>query len=113
MIRTLLSVVVLMAAGVSAAARQQAAVPAPAAFDGYWIGVGHIGVKELRIGVEITSASEGRRVIRVAGQRRARTTRIEYRHRRPACIRRPHSGQLRGRLTDRATTGRRVAAVGL
>ena len=62
MIRTFLGVVILIAAGITSAAHQQATAPVPVAFDGYWIGVGHIGVKELRIGVEITSATEGRRV---------------------------------------------------
>ena len=61
MTRTLFSVVVLMAAGVGVAAHQQAA-PVGAAFDGYWIGVAHVGVKELRIGIEVTAGAEGRRV---------------------------------------------------
>jgi hypothetical protein len=62
MIRRFLGVVVLVVAGVTAAAQQQAAVPVPAAFDGYWLGIAQVGVKELRIGVDVTSGSEGRRV---------------------------------------------------
>jgi uncharacterized protein len=62
MIRATLSGVIAFVTVVSVAARQQAASHGTAAFDGYWIGVGHIGVKELRIGVEIASAPEGRRV---------------------------------------------------
>ena len=62
MIRATLSAVILFAATHSLAAGEQTVVQGPAVFDGYWIGVGQIGVKELRISVEITSASEGRRV---------------------------------------------------
>jgi hypothetical protein len=51
-----------MAAGAAVAAHQQAAAPVGVAFDGYWIGIAHVGVKELRIGIEVTPGPEGRRV---------------------------------------------------
>jgi pimeloyl-ACP methyl ester carboxylesterase len=62
MMRTFFAVVVLVAAGATLTAHQQSAAQVNTTFDGYWIGVGYIGVKELRIGIEVTRAQEGPKV---------------------------------------------------
>jgi uncharacterized protein len=61
MIRTSLASVILLAASASVAAQQPSAHET-SVFDGYWLGVTHVGVKELRVAVEVTPASEGLRV---------------------------------------------------
>jgi pimeloyl-ACP methyl ester carboxylesterase len=63
MIRTLLGAVVLIAAGATLTAHQRSAAQPTGTFDGYWIGVGYIGVKELRIGIEIARAPDGPKVL--------------------------------------------------
>lgn len=116
MMRTFFAVVVLVAAGATLTAHQQSAAQVNTTFDGYWIGVGYIGVKELRIGIEVTRAQEGPKVSFASLDRGSveRSASNIVTGRAAIEVRRAHTqGQLRGHpRRDGTTTGWCVAAVG-